>query len=246
LVRNGFQIYEKGFVTTATLDILKDYTQTETGLADAVSKAHVAATEGSGITITGQQIAATLGTDIAYSEIEAASLVIESEGIASNDNDTTIPTSAAVKDYCDTNDANTTYTAGTGITLNDTTFSADVGIYRQVLSASVSGDTVLYLLNGARVTYYDLILSGDCQADTTLFNGAVTPQDGDSLIIRVTASGDARTLAMLEGGDNTFAYGSTITGADITATESGKTDYIGCTFNDAKKRWLVISYSKGY
>ena len=32
-----------------------------------------------------------------------STLVTESEGIASNDNDTTIPTSAAVKDYIDTN-----------------------------------------------------------------------------------------------------------------------------------------------
>ena len=35
--------------------------------------------------------------------LAAALLVIESEGISSNDNDTTIPTSAAVKDYVDTN-----------------------------------------------------------------------------------------------------------------------------------------------
>jgi hypothetical protein len=36
-------------------------------------------------------------------DFAAAAIVIESEGIASNDNDTTIPTSAAVKDYVDTN-----------------------------------------------------------------------------------------------------------------------------------------------
>jgi hypothetical protein len=35
-------------------------------------------------------------------QIAAATLVIESEGITSNDNDTTWPTSAAVKDYTDT------------------------------------------------------------------------------------------------------------------------------------------------
>jgi hypothetical protein len=38
---------------------------------------------------------------ISTSEIAAGTLVIESEGIGSNDNDTTIPTSAAVKDYVD-------------------------------------------------------------------------------------------------------------------------------------------------
>ena len=31
----------------------------------------------------------------------AAVVVLESEGIGSNDNDTTLPTSAAVKDYAD-------------------------------------------------------------------------------------------------------------------------------------------------
>ena len=42
-------------------------------------------------------------TNLAVADFAAAAIVIESEGIASNDNDTTIPTSAAVKDYVDTN-----------------------------------------------------------------------------------------------------------------------------------------------
>ena len=44
-----------------------------------------------------------LNLAVTTSEIAASTLVIESEGIGSNDNDTTIPTSAAVKDYVDTN-----------------------------------------------------------------------------------------------------------------------------------------------
>ena len=40
--------------------------------------------------------------NITTSNISAATLVTESEGIGSNDNDTTLPTSAAVKDYTDT------------------------------------------------------------------------------------------------------------------------------------------------
>ena len=43
-----------------------------------------------------------LNLAITTSEIAAATLVTESEGISSNDNDTTIPTSAAVKDAVDT------------------------------------------------------------------------------------------------------------------------------------------------
>ena len=41
-------------------------------------------------------------SDISTSEIAAATLVTQSDGIASNDNETTIPTSAAVKDFVDT------------------------------------------------------------------------------------------------------------------------------------------------
>ena len=44
----------------------------------------------------------TFTVSVTASEIAAGTLVTESEGISSNDNDTTIPTSAAVKDYVDT------------------------------------------------------------------------------------------------------------------------------------------------
>jgi hypothetical protein len=42
-----------------------------------------------------------LNLAVTTSEIAAGTLVTESEGISSNDNDTTIPTSAAVKDFVD-------------------------------------------------------------------------------------------------------------------------------------------------
>ena len=41
-------------------------------------------------------------TGLTTSQLAAASVVTESDTIASNDNDTTLPTSAAVKDYVDT------------------------------------------------------------------------------------------------------------------------------------------------
>jgi len=42
-----------------------------------------------------------VGTTVSIGEIEGATLVTAAETIAANDNDTTIPTSAAVKDYAD-------------------------------------------------------------------------------------------------------------------------------------------------
>jgi len=46
-----------------------------------------------------------LAGDIVASDLAAAALVTESEGINSSDNDTSVPTTAAVKDYVDTNAA---------------------------------------------------------------------------------------------------------------------------------------------
>ena len=48
--------------------------------------------------INGKQIK---DASVALAKIASAAIVIESEGISSNDNDTTLPTSAAVKDYVD-------------------------------------------------------------------------------------------------------------------------------------------------
>ena len=55
-------------------------------------------------------------SNIEVDNFKAATIVLESEGIGSNDNDTTIPTSAAVKDYVDTQ-----------ITAEDLDFQADSG-----------------------------------------------------------------------------------------------------------------------
>lgn len=119
-------------------------------------------------------------------------------------------------------------------------------LLRQTLSVSTSTDTSLYIYDGARTTYYDLTLTGDVQADTVIFNDGQTPQDGDSLILRVTASGAGRIITLLEGGDGTFLFGSSLVALDISQTAQDKTDYIGCTWNDSKKRWLIVSYAKGF
>ena len=47
-------------------------------------------------------------SNLEVDNFKAASIVTEAEGIGSNDNDTTIPTSAAVKDYVDNNAGGTT------------------------------------------------------------------------------------------------------------------------------------------
>ena len=59
----------------------------------------IAAIDGTGLTASSGVL--NVG-GLTTSELSAATLVTESEGIGSNDNDTTLPTSAAVKDYTDT------------------------------------------------------------------------------------------------------------------------------------------------
>ena len=63
------------------------------------------------------------------------------------------------------------------------------------------------------------------------------------IVIQVYASGGARTLALNTGAGG-FRYGTDITG--LTATSSGKTDYIGCVYNGTDSFWDVVAYSKGY
>ena len=62
-------------------------------------------------------------SDLDTTNFAASALVIESEGISSNDNDTTIPTSAAVKDYVDSTPVGdiTSVVSGDGLTGGGTT-----------------------------------------------------------------------------------------------------------------------------
>jgi len=70
------------------------------------------------------------------------------------------------------------------------------------------------------------------------------PTAGQKMIIEFTASGGARTLTLPTATTGDFRYGTDIT--VLTATTSGKTDYIGCIYNGAASRWDVVAYSKGF
>lgn len=75
--------------------------------------------------------------------------------------------------------------------------------------------------------------------------GAPTnPTDGQVCTWQVTASGGAFTLTPATGSSGTFAYGSDITA--VSATVSGKTDYLQAVYSSSAARWHVIGYVKGY
>ncbi len=69
------------------------------------------------------------------------------------------------------------------------------------------------------------------------------PISGQRIIIRHTASGANRTLALNTGAGG-FRFGTSITG--LTITTSGLTDYIECVYNATASKWDVINYQKGF
>lgn len=69
------------------------------------------------------------------------------------------------------------------------------------------------------------------------------PTAGQAIIIKHKASGADRTLS-LNAGAGGFRFGTDITA--LTATTSGKWDYIGCIYNDDDSKWDVVAYVKGY
>ena len=81
--------------------------------------------------VTGSTALTIADDAVTIAKIADAAIVTESEGIASNDNDTTLPTSAAVKDYVDT------ATGGIGVSvISSNTTAASGNLY--VLTANLT------------------------------------------------------------------------------------------------------------
>ena len=110
-------------------------------------------------------------------------LVIESEGIGSNDNDTTIPTSAAVKDYVDTNvtaqDLDTAGDSGTGAIDLDSQSLTIAGTANEIETAA-SGQTITIGLPNNVTVGNNLTVDGNLTVNgtqTTVNSTTVTVDD---------------------------------------------------------------------
>jgi len=171
---------------------------------------------------------------ITTSNINASTLVIESEGIGSNDNDTTIPTSAAVKDYVDTN-----------VTAQDLDFTGDSGgpsavdLDSQTLTisgtaneieTSVSGQTLTVgivtnpTIGGNLTVTGDLTVNGTTTTvDTTntviqdplieLNTGAASNANDLGIVMERGSTGDNAIIAWDESADGFIVGTTTATGA---------------------------------
>lgn len=137
-----------------------------------------------------------------------------------------------------------------GFTISGGTTSKTLTV---LLDASVSGTNTgdgatlpaVVLIDGATPALdvsLGVLFTLDAAGDRTIAipTNAVS---GKKIIIRHYANGGARTLS-LNTGANGFSFGSDITA--LTATASGKYDYIGCIWNDTSSKWNVVSVVKGF
>jgi len=121
-------------------------------------------------------------SNIEVDNFKASAIVLESEGIGSNDNDTTLPTSAAVKDYVDTQ------ITAEDLDVSDGTSSIAIDLDSETLgilggtglTSSASGNNVTLSVDAAQTqitsvgTLADLTVTGEITA-----NGGIALGDSD-------------------------------------------------------------------
>ena len=144
-------------------------------------------------------------SNVEVADFAAAAIVLESEGIASNDNDTTIPTSAAVKDYVDTaitgEDLDFAGDSGTGAVDLDSQSLTIAGTANEV-ETSASGQTITIGLPDA-VTVTTSVTTPTVKATNLQAN------DGTTAITITDSTGAVATNSNLTVGGNLIVNGST-------------------------------------
>ena len=137
-------------------------------------------TGGDGIDTSVSNNAITItASDITTTQIAAATLVTEAEGIGSNDNDTTLPTSAAVKDYVDNNitaqDLDVAGDSGTGAVDLDSQSLTIAGTTNEIETVASNQTITIGLPNDVTVSN-NLTVTGNLYVNgsTTQVNTATT------------------------------------------------------------------------
>jgi hypothetical protein len=159
-------------------------------------------------------------TDLDTTHLAASALVIESEGIGSNDNDTTLPTSAAVKDYVDTQVAtkdNTDEMTEGSTNLYFTNARADARITNALTGAiTVTGELtanggINEDHNNGALSNSNQTLTLDCHNGNN-FSVTTAANITSFVVSNLPASGTAFffTLKVAYGGSHSITWGSSV------------------------------------
>jgi len=200
-------------------------------------------------------------TSITTNSFDATTLVIESEGISSNDSDTQIPTTAAVKDYVDTQitaqDLDFAGDTGTGAVDLDSQSFTIAGTSNEI-ETSASGQTITIGLPADVTIGQDLTVSRDIQivrnlnvdgnitvggTTATLFTQTLKVADAD-LILGIRTDGSGNDIST----DNTASHGgiaiaSTEGNPLITLTNPGAGETLPATYK--KIMWFKAGSFSG-
>jgi len=160
---------------------------------------------------------------VTFAKLNGNLVITETEGIASNDNDTTLPTSAAVKDYVDTQ-----------ITAEDLDFDADSG------SGAIDLDSEVFTIAGGtdlETTALTNTVTVDHSAvtRTNTTSNDLSNNDGDSFTVidTITTSSTGHVTAV---NTKTVEFPDQLTKAELATLlasyDSTDTVYIGDADND--------------
>jgi|11BtaG_2_1085332.scaffolds.fasta_scaffold00915_14 hypothetical protein len=186
---------------------------------------------------------------VTIDKIADAALVTESEGISSNDNDTTIPTSAAVKDYVDTQDATKEDTiTGAATTITDTDLTASKALVSNAsgkVAASTVTDTELGYISGVTS---DIQTQIDSKEDT-ITGGATTITDTDLTASKALVSNSSGKVAASTVTDTELGYISGVTSSIQTQLDDKGDEITGAATtvvsSDLASSKMLISNTSG-
>ena len=196
---------------------------------------------------------ANLISNVAVADMAASAVVLESEGIGSNDNDTSFPTSAAVKDYVDavSEDLDVTSDSGTiAIDLDSETLTLAGGTG---IDTSATGNTVTAAIDSTVTTLTGTqVLTNKTLTSPTLTTPALgTPASGVMTNVTGTAAGltageataleTARTIAGVSF-DGSANISIPITGLDDVHTSMSPSDGEVLTY-DSTNGWQAEAVS---
>lgn len=197
------------------------------------------------------------GTGNSISNIEVAdmagsAIVIESEGISSNDNDTTLPTSAAVKDYVDTNSQGAIATAG-----NTGSGSIGVGDTLQALGTTneinvdAAGSALSFSLADNISGVTSITVSGSLNTDgiQIVDNSISSDRSNDDLTLDANGTGQIVFRAPIqinEGVEEKFETTTGATGVTALDCSKGHVHYLTGASGDITANFTNLTLTQEY